>query len=151
LLPRWIGPFKIMERVDNIAYKLKLLDTLKTHFVFHVSLLKPYRVSGKIQPLLPPILEEDDELSFEVERVLAHEVRGSSTKPQKHYLIKWLGYGFEHNVWEPEKHLSLEVLKEHWDTVAHSQKWLIQKEGVESVSVPNKKKITNFKRQKVKP
>jgi hypothetical protein len=64
LLPRWIGPFKIMERVDNIAYKLKLLDTLKTHFVFHVSLLKPYRVSGKIQPLLPPILEEDDELSF---------------------------------------------------------------------------------------
>lgn len=147
LLPRWIGPFRIMKRVGNVAYKLELPETLKIHPVFHVSLLKPYRASGKVQPPPPPILEENDELSFEVERVLAHEIRGSRTRPQKYYLIKWLGYGLEHNSWEPEKNLSLEVLKEYWDTVARSQERLTLKKGVTSVSVSNKKVERNFKRK----
>lgn len=147
LLPRWIGPFRIMKRVGNVAYKLELPETLKIHPVFHVSLLKLYRASGKVQPPPPPILEEDDELSFEVERVLAHEIRGSRTRPQKYYLIKWLGYGLEHNSWEPEKNLSLEVLKEYWDTVARSQERLTLKKGVKSVSVSNKKVERNFKRK----
>ena len=147
LLPRWIGPFRIMKRVGNVAYKLELPETLKIHPAFHVSLLKPYRASSKVQPPPPPILEENDELSFEVERVLAHEISGSRTRPQKYYLIKWLGYGLEHNSWEPEKNLSLEVLKEYWDTVARSQERLTLKKGVTSVSVSNKKVERNFKRK----
>ncbi len=149
LLPRWIGPFKVLKRVGKVAYRLELPTTLKIHNVFHVSLLKSYRTSGKVQPPPPPILE-DDELSFDVERVLAHEVRGSRTRPQKFYLIKWLGYGLEHNSWEPEKNLSSEVLKEYWDTVARSQERLTQNKGVESVSVPNKiNRRSNHKRKRV--
>jgi hypothetical protein len=49
-----------------------------------------------VQPPPPPILEKD-ELSFDVEHVLTHEVRGSSTRP---YLIKWLEYGLENCFWE---------------------------------------------------
>ena len=60
LLPRWIGPFKIVLRVDKVAYKLDLPDTMKIHPVFYVSLLKLYRASGNVQPLPPPILEEED-------------------------------------------------------------------------------------------
>jgi hypothetical protein len=63
-----------------MAYKLESLETLKIHPIFHVSLLKPYRVFGKVQPPLPLILEEDDELLFEVEQVLAHEIGGSGTR-----------------------------------------------------------------------
>ena len=55
---------------------------------------------------MPPPILEDDELSFDVERVLADEVRGSHMRPQKFYLIKWLGYGLEYNFWEPKKNLS---------------------------------------------
>ena len=47
-LPRWIGPFKIVLRVDKITYKLDLLDTMKIHPIFHVSLLKLYRALGNI-------------------------------------------------------------------------------------------------------
>ena len=119
LLPRWIGPFKVVKKVGKVAYKLELPETLKIHDVFHISLLKSYKTSGKVQPPPPPILE-DDELSFVVERVLTHEVRGSHTRPQKFYLIKWLGYGLEHNSWEQEKNLRSEVLKEYWDTMARS-------------------------------
>ena len=48
--------------------------------VCHISLLKSYNNSGKVQPPPPPILE-DDELSFDVEHVLTHEIRGSGTRP----------------------------------------------------------------------
>ena len=70
LLPRWIGPFKIVLRMDKVAYKLDLPDIMKIHLVFHVSLLKLYRVSCRVQPLPPPIREEeDDDLLYDVERV----------------------------------------------------------------------------------
>ena len=43
LPPRYIGPFKVLERVGTIAYQLDLLLTLSSvHEVFHVSMLRKY-------------------------------------------------------------------------------------------------------------
>ena len=43
LLPRFIGPFKILERVDTIAYRLALPPSMSgVHEVFHVSMLWRY-------------------------------------------------------------------------------------------------------------
>jgi hypothetical protein len=41
LSPRYIGPFKILERKGEVAYQLELRDSLSdVHDVFHVSQLK---------------------------------------------------------------------------------------------------------------
>jgi hypothetical protein len=41
LAPRFIGPFKILEKRDEVAYQLELLPHLsEVHDVFHVSQLK---------------------------------------------------------------------------------------------------------------
>jgi hypothetical protein len=40
LLPKWVGPFKVTERIDKVAYKVELPPNLKMHNVFHVQLLK---------------------------------------------------------------------------------------------------------------
>ncbi|XP_057973830.1 uncharacterized protein LOC131161861 [Malania oleifera] len=41
--PRFIGPFKILERVGPAAYRLALLSVLsKIHDMFHVSMLRKY-------------------------------------------------------------------------------------------------------------
>ena len=40
--PRYCEPFKILERIGPIAYRLALPPTVKVHDVFHVSLLKKY-------------------------------------------------------------------------------------------------------------
>jgi hypothetical protein len=42
MTPWYCGPFEILDRVGNVAYKLVLPPTIKAHNVFHVSLLKKY-------------------------------------------------------------------------------------------------------------
>ena len=42
LSPRYCGPYKVIKKIREEAYKLKLPTHLKVHDVFHVNLLKPY-------------------------------------------------------------------------------------------------------------
>ena len=104
LLLRWIGPFTILDRVGQLAYRLKLPESMsRIHPVFHVSKLKPYKASGRVQP--PPVpIEIEGELEYEVERILdKRTVKRSRRTDSVEYLVKWLGYGHEHNSWEPAK------------------------------------------------
>nr|GEY55080.1 putative reverse transcriptase domain-containing protein [Tanacetum cinerariifolium] len=64
LNPRYVGPFKILERVGDVAYKLNLLEELsKVHNTFHVSNLKKCHAD---EPLAVPLygLHFDDKLHF---------------------------------------------------------------------------------------
>mmetsp|Transcript_34693 Transcript_34693/g.136746 ORF Transcript_34693/g.136746 Transcript_34693/m.136746 type:complete len:281 (-) Transcript_34693:109-951(-) len=40
--PRYIGPFKILQKIGEVAYKLELGATFDIHDVFHVSLLRKF-------------------------------------------------------------------------------------------------------------
>ena len=40
LVPSCWGPFEILAKVGSVAYQLPLLDNIKVHNVFHVSILK---------------------------------------------------------------------------------------------------------------
>ena len=43
LLPRFVGPFEILERVGTVAYRLALPPSMSgVHEVFHVSILRKY-------------------------------------------------------------------------------------------------------------
>jgi hypothetical protein len=112
LLPRYIGPFKVTKCIGNVAYQIELPRNMKCHNVFHVSLLKAYKVSGRYQPLPPPLVI-DDEYEYEVEQILTHK----GTQPGKRkFLVAWKDYPAEHNTWEPESNLknSPTVLQEYW-------------------------------------
>ncbi|XP_074299034.1 uncharacterized protein LOC141630044 [Silene latifolia] len=57
LSPKFIGPYPIVERVGEVAYKLKLPASMgKTHDVFHVSQLRKY-VSDPAHVIEPEVLE----------------------------------------------------------------------------------------------
>ena len=47
LSPRFVGPYKVLERIGPVAYQLALpLELAKLHDVFHVSMLWKYRSDG---------------------------------------------------------------------------------------------------------
>ena len=70
LNPRYIGPFRIFERIGPVAYRLELPSELsQSHNVFHVSMLKKY-VPDPSHILETPPIELEKDLSFEVQSVL---------------------------------------------------------------------------------
>ncbi|GJU44535.1 hypothetical protein Tco_1201801 [Tanacetum coccineum] len=64
LNPRYVGPFKVLEKVGSVAYKLELPQELsRVHKTFHVSNLK---ICYSEEPLAVPLegLHIDDKLCF---------------------------------------------------------------------------------------
>ena len=78
LSPRFCGPFKILKKVGNAAYKLELPETSRVHPVFHVSRLRK-RLYSEDNVVDPGVLVEYTEPpvpQHEPEKILdTHELR----------------------------------------------------------------------------
>ncbi|GJS85801.1 putative reverse transcriptase domain-containing protein [Tanacetum coccineum] len=77
LNPKYVGPFKVLGKVGEVAYKLELLEELcRVHNTFHVSNLKKCYAD---EPLAVPLdgLHFDDKLQFVEEpvEIVVHEVK----------------------------------------------------------------------------
>ena len=67
--PRYIGPFKILERIGPVAYRLDLSGDLeRIHDVFHVFMLRKY-IFDPSHVLEAPSVKLNEDLSTEVQLV----------------------------------------------------------------------------------
>ena len=104
LAPRWIGPFRVLERIGNQAYRIALPNSYsRLHDVFPIQLLERYRRRKDDDSLMTmPELEDPRALDeWEVEEVLDKR----KIKDTIHYLVKWTGWPSEYNSYEPANHL----------------------------------------------
>ncbi|CAL8467808.1 g7346 [Coccomyxa elongata] len=115
LMPRYMGPYKVVKRIGATAYELELAPNMRIHDVFHVSLLKPYMPGRNVHPP-PPELTDDGHVEFEVDRILQHEDRRRGGKTRREYFVHWRGYDRSHDTWEPEADLKNcpEKIEEYW-------------------------------------
>ena len=102
---KFMGPFKIIKKLSDVAFKLELPPTWKIYPVFHTWLLEPAGSNpfpNQIEnPPQPEIVE--NEFEFEVDEILDYRLfRGKI--PQ--YLVHWKGYSYDKNTWEPVEHLT---------------------------------------------
>lgn len=101
LAPRYVGPFKIIKKINPVAYRLLLPSALKIHPTFHVSQLKPVLCSTLHPNRAPtPALRiVDGHPAFTVRRLLkCRQVRGRTQ-----YLVDWDGFGPEERTWASAK------------------------------------------------
>ena len=78
LRARFVGLFRVIERIGKTAYRLDLRGRFKSvHNIFHVSQLKRHIFGGSSTSLPEPI-QVDGEEHFEVEALLQHISRGNS-------------------------------------------------------------------------
>ncbi|XP_073120649.1 uncharacterized protein [Henckelia pumila] len=104
LSPRFIGPYEILDKVGDLAYRLALPPALSgIHDVFHVSMLRKYEPDAS-HILRPDEAELDETLSyFECPiQILDHKERQLRNKSIPLVKVKWSRHGIEEATWETE-------------------------------------------------
>ncbi|XP_069149347.1 uncharacterized protein [Solanum lycopersicum] len=104
LSPRFIGPFEILSRVGEVAYKLALPPSLSgVHPVFHVSMLWKY-IPDESHVLSLDSVELGPDLTFEEEPIAIFErqVRKLRTKEIASVKVQWKHRSVGEATWETE-------------------------------------------------
>ena len=102
LSPKYYGPYKVLQKIGTMAYKLQLPASSRVHLVFHVSCLK--KVIGEnlpVQTILPE-LDEEGKIILEPEAVTETRTRQLQNRSISEYLIKWKNLPIEDSTWEDE-------------------------------------------------
>ena len=102
-----VGPFRVLERIGRLAYRLELPAHWQLHPVFSIAQLEscpdpatdPYHRPRPDNPEAVNTERDDLPEEWEVERILDKRVikrgRGFSTQ----YLLRWKGYGSYEDRW----------------------------------------------------
>nr|GEV40618.1 putative reverse transcriptase domain-containing protein [Tanacetum cinerariifolium] len=102
LSPRFIGPFKILERIGPIAYKLELLKELQgIHNTFHVLNLKKCLSDESLSILLDEV-QLNDKLYFieELTKIMDREVKKLKQSRIPIVKVRWNSHRGPEYTWE---------------------------------------------------
>jgi hypothetical protein len=124
LSPKYYGPYKVLQNIGTMAYKLELPASSRVHPVLHVSFLK--KVIGdkiSVQTILPE-LDEEGKITLDPEAITDIRILQLRNRSISEYLIKWRKLTAEDSTWEDESfiHKNPELLK-------HCEQHLSQGEG----------------------
>ena len=100
LAPKFFGPFQVVSRIGQVAYKLDLPPQSRLHPVFHVSSLKK-KLGQHISPLstLPPV-DAEGQLETEPQQILQRRSRKLNNRAVVEVLVQWMGATPEEATWE---------------------------------------------------
>jgi hypothetical protein len=110
LSPRFIGPFLILKRVEEVAYQLELPDHLAdVHDVFHVSQLKKcLRVPEEQLPMGDLSVQGDLTYAEYPIKILDTLTRVTKNKVIKMCKVQWSHHGEDEATWEREEELRID-------------------------------------------
>lgn len=81
---RFFGPYRVVQRIGAVAYKLALPDSSAIHPVFHVSQLKASHGTKPVSQAIPT-----SAIDFQVPQRILQRRRTSRDHPMEQVLIQW--------------------------------------------------------------
>jgi hypothetical protein len=118
LLPRYLGLYRVIERLTGGNYKLERIRGRAQPMPVHPNRIRPIGKDLAMRLLTDKgmrddQLNDDDEDVYEIEKILSHRV----TRRGLFYEIKWKGY--DEVTIEPEANLvsADEVVREYWNRI----------------------------------
>lgn len=100
LATRFYGPYEVLEKVGEVAYKLLLREGCKIHLIFHVSQLKAAMRAPFNPTPIPAQLSQSLEFFIEPEEVLNTRQDPNHDLDSTEVLIKWKGLPNLEATWE---------------------------------------------------
>lgn len=107
-MPRWDGPYEVLAaHAETSNYTLEIPNSPNIFPMFHSSELKAHVANNAV--LFPhrefkqpgPVFTADGLEEYAVESILDSRRRGRGVQ----YLVRWVGYGAEHDRWLPRREL----------------------------------------------
>ena len=89
LSPKYDGPYKVLQKIGTMAYKLDFPESSRVHPFFHVSCLK--KVIGDKIPIqtIFPKLDKEGKIISKLEAITHTRICQLRNKSISAYLIKW--------------------------------------------------------------
>jgi hypothetical protein len=123
LSPKYYGPYKVLQNIGTMAYKLELLASSRVHPVFHVSLKKVIGDKIPVQTILPE-LDEEGKIILEPKAITDTRIFQLRNRSISEYLIKWRKLPAEDSTWEDES-----FIQKHTELLKRCGQHLSQGEG----------------------
>jgi hypothetical protein len=119
LSPRYFGPYKVVERIGDAAYRLQLPAKARIHDVFHVALLKKFNgVPPTDKVPLPPIQHG------RVLQIPAKVIRARLNRSVWEILVSWQDIPASETTWE-----KVETFKLAYPDIQLEDKLFLREEG----------------------
>ena len=99
LSPKFYGPFKVLESVGAVAYRLELPPTAAIHNVFHVSQLKLCPNPSGTSAIVPQYWF-DTGITKEPDRILEKKMVKHRNAAVTKVLVQWKGKSADTATWE---------------------------------------------------
>jgi len=96
---KYFGPYQILEKIGQVAYKLSLPASTSIHLVFHVSLLK--KAVGNLTQVSDTLPVQTDALQFPA-KVLDRRVQTKDHVTVSQVLVQWSSWPPSLATWEDE-------------------------------------------------
>ena len=113
LSPKYYGPYKVLQKIGTMVYKLELPAASRVHLVFHVSCLKKVICDKLLVQKILLELDKEGKIILEPEAVTVTRTQQLRNRSISEYLIKWKNLSSKDSTWEDENFIQqhLELLK----------------------------------------